>query len=460
MANLKYEKTSAWTGKQEAILSYSEGYKNYLDSGKTERECCVSTVEMAVKAGFVDLNEKISKNEAVKPGDKIYYTYHEKAVVLYVIGTEPIEKGLNVTAAHIDSPRLDLKAVPLYEDGGLALMKTHYYGGIKKYQWGAVPLSLHGVIYTTDNKKLTVNIGEKEDDPVFFISDLLVHLAGDQLAKPASKVITGEQLNVICGNIPLEDEESQKVKMNVLNILFDTYGIDETSFLSAEIEVVPAGKARDVGFDRSLIASYAHDDRVCAYPAVTALFETENPARTCVCILADKEEIGSVGTTGLKSRYFENSLAEIINLMGEYSELTLRRTLANSYVLSMDVCCGYDPSFAEAFEKNNTALIGSGAILTKFTGSRGKSGSNDAHSEYMHKLVRLFTDNDVAYQTGELGRVDQGGGGTVALILAEYGAHTVDYGVGVLAMHAPYELISKADLYSCYEGAKAFYGLV
>lgn len=312
MTELTYEKKSAWTGKEEAIHSYSEGYKNYLNASKTERECCTETIEMAKKAGFVSLVEKVDKNEAVKAGDKLYYTYHEKAVVLIVVGEEDLKKGLNITAAHIDSPRLDLKAVPLYEDGGVALLKTHYYGGVKKYQWTALPLAMHGVIYTTQGEKISVSVGEDENDPVFFISDLLIHLAGEQLAKTAANVVTGEQLNVICGHIPLEEDEKKSVKANVLKILSEKYGIEEKSFLSAEIEIVPAGKARDVGFDRGLIASYGHDDRVCAYPAVTALLEMDVPKRTCVCILADKEEIGSAGTTGLTSRYFENAIAELV----------------------------------------------------------------------------------------------------------------------------------------------------
>lgn len=457
MTELKYEKKNAWTGKKDAIMAYAEEYKNFLNISKTEREYVTNTVEEVKKAGFSDLKELIKNGTPLKAGDKVYYTYHEKSMVLYVIGTDHPKNGLNITAAHIDTPRLDLKAVPLYEDSGLAMLKTHYYGGIKKYQWATIPLAMHGVIYTKDGEKITVNIGEKEDDPVFFISDLLVHIASEQLAKTAANVISGEQLAVICGSIPLEDEESNKIKMNVLNILFDTYGITEKSFLSAEIEIIPAGKARDVGFDRGLITAYAHDDKVCAYPAVTALTATQNPERTCVCILADKEEIGSVGTTGLTGKFFENSLAEVLNLMGCYDELTVRRSLANSYVLSMDVGAGYDPCFGDAFEKTNAAIIGSGAIVEKYNGSRGKSGGNDAHSEYMHKILTLFEDSDVTYQTGEIGRIDLGGGGTVAYILAEYGAHTVDYGVPVLSMHAPYELISKADLYSCYEGAKAFY---
>ncbi len=460
MTDLKYEKKSAWTGKADAIMDYAEGYKNFLSVSKTERECVTNTVEMAKKAGFKDLKELIKNETPLKAGDKVYYTYHEKSVVFYVIGKEDPSSGLNITAAHIDSPRLDLKAVPLYEDGNLALLKTHYYGGIKKYQWATIPLAIHGVIYTKDGEKLTVTIGEDENDPVFFISDLLIHIASEQMSKNAANVISGEQLTVICGNIPLEDEEASKVKMNVLNILNEKYGITERSFLSAEIEIVPAGKARDVGFDRSLMAAYAHDDKVCAYPAVTALFETDIPERTCVCILADKEEIGSVGTTGLTGKYFENSLAEVMNLMGCYSELKVRRALANSYVLSMDVGAGYDPCFGDAFEKMNAALMGNGAIVEKYNGSRGKSGGNDAHSEYMHAIITLFETNDVSFQTGEIGRIDLGGGGTVAYILAEYGAHTVDYGVPVLSMHAPYELVSKADLYSCYEGARAFYKLV
>lgn len=458
---LSYKKKSAWLGKYNPIMSYAEGYKAFLAQSKTERECSDKLIELARSHGFSCLKQKIAENAAVKAGDKLYYQYHGKALVLFVVGEEPLEAGLNITAAHIDSPRLDLKSVPLYEDNSLALMKTHYYGGIKKYQWGALPLSMHGVIYSKDGTKQTIAIGEDDNDPVFFISDLLVHLAGDQMGKNAANVLSGEQLNIICASIPVDDPDvSSKVKFNVLKMLNEKYGIDENSFLTAEIEIVPAGKPRDVGFDRGMISAYGNDDRVCAYPAATALFELEKPVRTCACILADKEEIGSVGTTGMKSKFFENAVAELYNLKEErYCELGMRRALANSSVLSMDVTCAYDPNFPEAFEKNNTVIAGSGAGFCKYTGARGKSGSNDAHSEYFHELTEAFERADVVYQTGELGKVDGGGGGTVALILAEYGANTIDYGVGVISMHAPYELISKADLYSCYEGAKVFYAM-
>ncbi|MFA0816287.1 MAG: aminopeptidase [Anaerofustis sp.] len=455
---LGYEKISAWTDKKK-IESLSEDYRAYLDDSKTERECVETTIALAKQSGFSDLSEKIKSGERLKTNDKVYYNHQNKCVVLFVMGSSPLNKGLNITAAHIDSPRLDLKAVPLYEESNLALLKTHYYGGIKKYQWTAVPLSMHGIIYTKEGTRIKIDIGEKDTDPVFFVSDLLVHLSADQLDKKTSAAITGEQLNVIAGSIPLDDEDvSKKVKFQVLKLLNEQYGIAEEDFLSAEIEIVPAGKSRDVGFDRGLIGAYGHDDKVCAYPALRALLDTDSPQRTCACILADKEEIGSVGSTGLAGKFFENIASEVYELFtGNYSELDVKRMLAQSYVLSMDVTCAYDPNFPEAFDKSNTAIIGSGTVMKKYSGAKGKAGTNDAHSEYLIKLRMLFHEHNIVFQTGELGKVDQGGGGTVAYMLANYGAMTVDFAVPVLSMHAPYELISKADLYQCCEGAKAFY---
>ncbi len=456
---ISYERKSAWKENEQPSLEFSKGYMQFLDAAKTERECVAEAVASAKEKGFQDLAQQIASGKKIQKGEKFFYNHQNKCVILFVMGQAPLSKGMNITAAHIDSPRLDLKAVPFYEDANLAMMKTHYYGGIKKYQWTAVPLSMHGVIYTSEGNRIDVSIGENDDDPVFFVSDLLVHLAADQMAKTAALAVTGEQLNVIVGNIPFEDEEIKtKVKFNAIKILHDTYGLKEEDFMSAEIEIVPAGKARHVGFDRSMIAAYGHDDRVCAYPALQGIFDIQDPIRTCVCILADKEEIGSVGSTGLEGKFFENILAEVIELSSDsYSELELKRAMANSYVLSMDVSSAYDPNFPEAFDRGNTGFVGNGAIIEKYSGVRGKAGSNDAHSEYLHKIMKLFNDNNVPYQTGELGKVDQGGGGTVAYMLANYGAYTVDYGVGVLSMHAPYELISKADLYSAYLGSKCFY---
>ncbi len=417
------------------------------------------TVEIVKRSGFTDLGAQIITGEKVTPGQKLYYTYKNKCVMLFVIGQEPLENGMNITAAHLDAPRLDLKAVPLYEDANLALMKTHYYGGIKKYQWTATPLAMHGVVFTKDGQKHDISIGENDGEPVFFISELLIHLAAEQLDQKASKAVTGAQLNVIVGNMPFGgDEVKQKVKLNALRMLNEKYGVTEEDFISAEIEVVPAMRARDAGFDGSMIAAYGHDDRVCAYPAFTALLEMRTPARTCACILCDKEEIGSVGSTGLESMFFENTVAELLTLSGApYSGLALKRALANSSALSMDVSCLFDPSYPDAFEKQNTAVAGCGVVLEKYSGARGKAGSNDAHGEYLYRLRTLFADSGVVFQTGEMGKIDAGGSGTVAYLLAKYGADTVDLGVGVLSMHAPCELISKADLYSAYRAALAFY---
>lgn len=454
-----YERKSAWEDCADDALTYAEGYKKYITAAKTERECVQETVSCIKKYGFTDLKDQIRAKEKIKSGQKLYYVYQNKCVVMFIIGTDPIENGMNITASHLDAPRLDLKAVPLYEEANLSLMKTHYYGGIKKYQWTATPLSMHGVVFTKNGTKHDISIGERDDEPVFFISELLVHLSAEQMDKKASKAVTGEQLNVIVGNIPFGDADvSQKIKLNTLRLLYEKYGITEEDFISAEIEIVPAMKPRDAGLDASMIAGYGHDDRVCAYAAFTALAEHDSAKRTCVCILCDKEEIGSVGSTGLEGLFFENIVSEVLNLCSDtYNELNLKRTLANSYVLSMDVSCVFDPSYPDAFEKQNTAVAGCGVVLEKYSGARGKAGSNDAHSEYLYKLRMLFNDSGVIFQTGEMGKIDAGGSGTVAYMLAKYGAHTVDLGVGVLSMHAPCELISKADLYSAYRAAGAFY---
>ena len=371
-----------------------------------------------------------------------------------------MEKGMNILGAHIDSPRLDLKQVPLYEDTEMAMFDTHYYGGVKKYQWVTLPLALHGVVAKKDGTVVNISIGDKENDPVFGVSDLLIHLAGDQLEKKASKVIEGENLDVLIGSIPADVEEKDKVKetvkANVLNILLKEYDIEEEDFLSAEIEVVPAGAARDYGFDRSMVMGYGHDDRVCAYPSFRAMLEVDTPEVTSVCLLVDKEEIGSVGATGMQSRFFENAVAEVMELCGQYSELALRRALSNSQVLSSDVSAAFDPNYPSVSEKKNAAYFGKGLVFNKYTGARGKSGSNDANAEYMAHLRAVLDKEEVAYQTSELGKVDQGGGGTIAYILANYGMQVIDSGVAVLNMHAPWEIISKVDLYEAFRGYVVF----
>ncbi len=455
------ERKNAWLSYNEcdkaAVEAVAKRYCAFLDAGKTERECADETVRLAKEKGYIELNDKIASGEAIVAGDKIYVNWMGKAVMLFIIGKNPIEKGINILGAHIDSPRIDIKQNPLYEEGGFAYLDTHYYGGIKKYQWVALPLAMHGVVVKRDGTVINVNIGEKEDDPVFCISDLLIHLSAEQMSKKAAEVITGEQLDVIIGGMPVKEDEKESVKGPVLKILKDKYGFEEEDFLSAEIEVVPAGKARDMGLDRSMIMGYGHDDRVCAYAQLEAMFDIAGvPEKTCCCILADKEEIGSVGATGMQARYFENAMAEIMNLTGDYSELKLRRALASSRMLSCDVSAGFDPAFASAFEKKNAAFLGNGVCFNKFTGSRGKGGSNDANAEYLARVFRVMDEGNVAFQTAELGRVDVGGGGTIAYICALYGMEVVDSGVAVLNMHAPWEIIDKADLYEAYKGYKAF----
>ena len=407
--------------------------------------------EKALKA-FVDV-----VTEQLKAGDKVYAVCMEKMLAMFRMGEEPLSNGMNILGAHIDSPRIDVKQNPLYEDTDMALLDTHYYGGVKKYQWVTLPLALHGVIAKKDGSVINVCVGEKEDDPVFGVSDLLIHLSSEQLDKKASKVIEGEDLNVLVGSIPLESEDEKEcVKANVLRILCEQYDIEEEDFLSAEIEVVPAGKARDYGFDRSMIMGYGHDDRVCAYPSLAAIAEVSDVEYTSVCLLVDKEEIGSVGATGMQSRFFENMTAEVMAAAGQYTELALRRALQNSHVLSSDVSAAFDPNYPSVMDKKNAAYFGKGMVFNKYTGSRGKSGSNDASAEYVGKLRAVMDDGNVFYQTAELGKVDAGGGGTIAYILGNLDMQVIDSGVAVLNMHAPWEIISKADLYEAYKGYVAF----
>ena len=454
---------NAWLSYTEAdekeMEALAEAYKSFLDNGKTERECVDRTIEEARAKGYVSLEEKLAKGETVKAGDKVYTVDMNKIIALFHIGEEDITKGMNILGAHIDSPRIDIKQNPLYEDSDLAYLDTHYYGGIKKYQWVALPLALHGVIAKKDGSVVNVNIGEEEGDPIVYITDLLVHLAGKQMEKPASTVVEGESLDLLIGSRPLKDlpeDKKEAVKENVMKLLTEKYGIEEEDFLSAELEIVPAGKARDCGLDRSMIAAYGQDDRVCAYTSLVAMLEMEAPKRTCCCLLVDKEEIGSVGATGMQSRFFENSVAELMDAMGVYSDLALRRTLRSCSMLSSDVSAGFDPAYAECFEKKNAAFLGRGIVLNKFTGARGKSGSNDANAEYVARVRRIFDDHEVAFQTAELGKVDVGGGGTIAFIAALYGMEVIDSGVAVLSMHAPWEVTSKADVYEAKKAYKAF----
>ncbi len=434
----------------------NENYKDFLNKGKTERECVTIAIEMAKEAGYKDLNDIIKKDKKLKAGDKVYASCMNKAIALFHIGKNKIEKGMNILGAHIDSPRLDIKQNPLYEDSDLAYLDTHYYGGIKKYQWVTIPLALHGVVVKKDGEIVNIVIGEDENDPVIFISDLLIHLAQGQLEKKASTLIEGDDLNIIIGNRPIEEEEKQSVKSNMLKLLKDKYDIEEEDLISAELEAVPAGKARDAGLDSSMIMAYGHDDKVCAYTSLAAFLSCKKTDTTSCLLLVDKEEIGSVGATGMNSKFFENTVAEILDRMEEYSELTLRRALANSKMLSSDVSAAFDPTFASSFEKKNAAFFSRGIVISKYTGVRGKAGSNDANAEYIAKVRKIFDDNKISYQTAELGKVDEGGGGTIAYILASYGMNVVDSGVPVLNMHAPYEVVSKADVYEVLKGYKAF----
>ena len=452
----KYTKTQL-----EEVDALSKAYRAFLNHGKTERECVKQIVERAKEAGYKELSELIKEGKTCKPGDKVYAVNMEKAVILFQVGSGPLEIGMNILGAHIDSPRLDVKQNPLYEDGDFAFLDTHYYGGIKKYQWVTIPLAIHGVVVKKNGEKVVINIGEKEDDPVFFISDLLVHLAAEQLEKKASKVIEGEALDIIIGNRPLQDvkddEKKEKVQAFTLKLLKEQYGIEEKDFLSAELEIVPAGEAREAGLDRSMVLGYGQDDRVCAFSSLEAILEVQDLKRTGCCILVDKEEIGSVGATGMQSRFFENAVAELLALTtGAYNDLILRRCLANSRMLSSDVSSAFDPTYAASFDKKNVAYLGHGMVFNKFTGARGKSGSNDANAEYLGFIRKVMDDAGVTFQTAELGKVDLGGGGTIAYILSLYGMNVIDCGVPVLNMHAPHEATSKADLYEAKCGYKAF----
>ena len=456
------ERTNAWKKYQDEdklndVYDLEKAYRIFLSENKTERECAAFFVEEVKRAGFENLDEVIAAGKTLKAGDKVYAMNKKKMVAAFVIGKRPVSEGMRILGAHIDSPRLDLKQNPLYEDTDMALLDTHYYGGVKKYQWVTLPLALHGVIAKKDGSVINVCVGEKEDDPVFGVSDLLIHLSSEQLDKKASKVIEGEDLNVLVGSIPLESEDEKEcVKANVLRILCEQYDVEEEDFLSAEIEVVPAGKARDYGFDRSMIMGYGHDDRVCAYPSLAAIAEVSDVEYTSVCLLVDKEEIGSVGATGMESRFFENTVAEVMALTGETSALLLRRALRNSKALSSDVSAAYDPNYPSVMEKKNAAYFGRGIVFNKYTGARGKSGSNDASAEYVAEMRKVMDDADVCFQTAELGKVDAGGGGTIAYILGNLDMQVIDSGVAVLNMHAPWEIISKVDLYEAYKGYVAF----
>ena len=453
-------KKNAWlkydiNGKQE-VFNFCEGYKNYLSVGKTERECIQEAIRLAEEKGYRNLDEIIKNNETLKAGDKVYSNNKDKSLALYLIGKGSIENGMRIIGSHVDSPRLDLKQNPLYEDSDLALMDTHYYGGVKKYQWVALPLALHGVVVKKDGTKINVVIGEDDNEPVLGVSDLLIHLSGEQLQKKANEVIAGEDLNVLVGNIPLEGKEKEAVKENILLLLKEKYDFEEEDFISAEFEIVPAGKARDLGLDKSMVMGYGQDDRICAYTSLMALLEVENVEKTSVILLVDKEEVGSIGATGMHSRFFENSLAEVMDRMGQYSELKLKRALQNSLMLSADVTAAFDPNYPGVCEKKNTAYFGRGLVFSKYTGARGKSGCNDANPEFIAWLRKIMEKNNVSYQTAELGKVDQGGGGTIAYILAQYNMEVIDCGVALQNMHAPWEVSSKVDIYETKNGYKAF----
>ena len=441
---------------KEKAFKYCEGYKKFLNAGKTERECVKESVRQAEEAGYVNLDTYVKENRALKPGDKVYAVCMKKAIALFQIGTRPLTEGMNILGAHIDSPRLDVKQNPLYEDNGFTYLDTHYYGGIKKWQWVTLPLAIHGVVAKKNGEVVDVVIGEDDNDPVFCVTDLLIHLSREQQTKPANTVVEGENLDLLIGSQPLEGTEKEAVKAMTLKLLNDKYGIEEEDFLSAELEIVPAGKARELGMDASMILAYGQDDRVCAYTSLVAMLEVEAPEKTSCCLLVDKEEIGSVGATGMQSHFFENTMAELLALAGEGTELALRRCLASSRMLSSDVSAAFDPLYAAAFEKKNAAYFGKGMVFNKYTGARGKSGSNDASAEFVGKLRKVMDDADVSFQTAELGKVDIGGGGTIAYILANLDMNVIDSGIAVQNMHAPYEVISKVDLYETLKGYEAF----
>lgn len=470
------ERKNAWEtydeGQLEGLEKLNREYREFLDNSKTERECIDTIVNTIEAEGYQELEGLMESGRKLQEGDKVYSVWMNKSIVMFQMGKKPMTEGLNILGAHIDSPRLDVKQNPLYEDGGMAYLDTHYYGGVKKYQWVTLPLAIHGVVVKKDGTTVELNVGENDDDPVFFVSDLLIHLAGEQLKKDAARVIEGEALDLIVGSRPISikgdaenktDEKEEKkekakeaVKAGILDILKKTYDMEEEDFLSAELEIVPAGKAREAGFDRSMILAYGQDDRVCAFTSMRAMLDMKQTDRTLCCILVDKEEIGSMGATGMQSRFFEDAVAELCALTGEGELVKVRRTLHNSYMLSSDVSAAYDPLYADAFEKKNTAYFGKGLVLNKYTGSRGKNGTSDANAEYVAKLRKVFDDNEIGFQTAEMGKVDLGGGGTIAYIMANYGMNVIDSGVAVLSMHAPHEVTSKSDIYEVYKGYKAF----
>ena len=454
------ERRNAWkdyTKKElKEMEKLCEDYRHFLDDGKTERECVSQSVRIAEQAGYRNLADVIEEGGKLTAGDKVYSVNMNKSIALFQIGRQTLEKGMAILGAHIDSPRMDIKQNPLYEDTELAFLDTHYYGGIKKYQWVTLPLAIHGVIVKKDGEVVPVCVGEDEKDPVFCVTDLLIHLSQERMSKKATEVIEGEALDILVGSQPLKGEEKDAVAKNILSILKEKYDMEEEDFLSAELEVVPAGKARESGFDTSMIMAYGQDDRVCAFSSLLAMVEVENTEYTTCCLLVDKEEIGSVGATGMRSRNFENTVAEVLSLTGQYSDLALRRCLANSRMLSSDVSAAFDPTYASAYEKKNAAYFGRGMVFNKFTGSRGKSGSNDANAEFMAQIRGILKDAKVAYQTAELGKVDIGGGGTIAYIMALYGMNVIDCGVAVLNMHAPWEITSKADIYETKKGYVVF----
>ena len=451
---------NAWKKYDEAglkeVFEYCEGYKKYISDCKTERECVSESIRIAETYGYRNLEDVIKNKETLKSGDKVYANNMGKGIALFLIGEEPMAAGCNILGAHVDSPRLDIKQNPLYEDKEFAMLDTHYYGGIKKYQWVTLPLALHGVVVKKDGTVIELNIGEDDSDPIVGISDLLVHLSADQMSKKASNVIEGEDLNETIGSMPLDGEEKDAVKANILKLLKEKYDFEEDDFVSAEIEVVPAGKARDYGLDRSMVAGYGHDDRICAYTSMMAQLETESVKRTAVTLLVDKEEVGSIGATGQHSRFFENTVAEVMDRLGEYSELNVRRALKNSKMLSSDVSAAFDPNYAAVNEEKNSAFMGHGLVFNKYTGSRGKGGCNDANAEYMAELRNIMDSENVTFQTAELGKVDQGGGGTIAYILAQYNMEVIDSGIALHNMHAPWEIASKIDIWEATKGYKAF----
>ncbi len=464
MEDITKKTQNAWDTYDETELSevfaLGERYKEFISLCKTERECVDELIKKAEENGYKNISELMKSKVTIKAGDKIYANNKGKGLIMFLIGSEPMENGMRILGSHIDSPRLDIKQNPLYEDTDLALMETHYYGGIKKYQWVAQPLSIHGVIIKKNGESIKLAIGEEESDPVIGVSDLLVHLSADQLGKKGDKVVEGEDLNILVGSIPIKDKEvKDKVKYNILKLLNEKYQITEDDFVSAELEIVPAGKARDYGLDRSMIMAYGHDDRICAYTSFEALISSKWGKLTQVAIFVDKEEVGSIGATGMNSRFFENTVAEIMNLSGEYNEIKVRRALANSKMLSSDVSAAFDPNYPSVMEKKNSAFFGRGIVFNKYTGARGKSGCNDANAEFMAEIRACMDDNKVIWQTAELGKVDQGGGGTIAYILAQYGMEVIDCGVALHNMHAPYEVASKADIYETTKGYKAFLSL-